>query len=816
MLTVLAAVPAAAHAQHSKLSLESTGPAAGNGAHPADVVGAADAGQRVFLATTEQLSWEDTDSSLDLYSRAGGATTLQSTGTAGGNGAYAANYGAARDNGTRVVFQTDERLVSSDTDASLDVYTRDGNTTTLVSSGAGSGSNGAFDALFAAASTDGEHVFFTTRGSLTGSDTDTAQDIYERSGAGTSLVSTGPAGGNGPSGAQLVGISDDGTKVFFHTAESLVAADTDSVQDLYQRAAGVTTLLSTGPAGGNEALVATYDASVPDGSKVFFHTRESLLGSDTDSGADIYERSNGTTMIHSLGPNSGNSGAAAEFQGISQDGSALFFETAERLIASPVDRDSQNDVYQKAGGTVTMVSPGGNDNFATPAYFAGASADGGRVFFRSEEALVSGDTDKYQDIYEFSGGGLTRLSLGPSGGNGPMHAFFRGASQDGTRVFFETYESLETPDTDANVDVYERHSGTTDNLSGGTGAGNGSFDARLRAVSADGQRVFFRTAESLLAGDTDGFADIYSANVPGTVHLVQDSIPNDGQDFSFTAGGGLTPASFQLDDDSDGTLSNTRTFGDLAQGSGYSVTQTVPIGWLKISAVCSDGSPADDIDLAAGETVTCTFVNQRAYPRPMAASPLNISLVPAYARCFTGNMTHGPALLSPSCGPPVQSSSHLTAGTPDANGAPASMSGRARFITVVGDPDTPADEADVNIRFDVTDVRRRPSLGDYTGQLQGAVTLRITDRRNGAAQNEVGTVSDLPLNVTVPCVGTTGMIGSTCSTTTSANAVLPGMVAESKRTLWQVSDVSVFDGGPDGQVSTLDNTLFLKQGVFVP
>ncbi len=808
-------MPAAAYAQHSKLSLESTGPAGGNGAHAADVVGAADAGQRVFLATTEQLRPEDTDSSLDLYSRGSGATTLQSTGVSGGNGAYAANYGAARDGGDRVVFQTDERLVSADTDASLDVYTREGSTTTLVSSGAGSGSNGAFDALFAAASADGAHIFFTTRGSLAGSDTDSAQDVYQRAAGVTTLVSTGPAGGNGPSGAQLVGISDDGTNAFFHTAESLVAADTDSVQDVYQRAGGVTTLLSTGPAGGNAAHVATYDASVPDGSKVFFHTRESLVGSDTDSGADIYERSSGTTTIHSLGPDGGNSGAAAEFQGMSQDGSKVFLETAERLIASPVDRDSQNDVYQ-AGGTVTMVSPGGNDNFATPAYFAGASADGSRVFFRSEEALVSGDTDKYQDIYEFSGGGLTRLSLGPNGGNGPMHAFFRGASQDGTRVFFETYESLETPDTDANVDVYERHSGTTDNLSGGTGAGNGAFDARLRAVSADGQRVFFRTAESLLAADTDSFADVYSANVPGTVHVVQDSIPNDGQDFGFTAGAGLTPASFQLDDDSDATLSNTRTFGDLAQGSGYSVTQTVPIGWTQISAGCSDGSPADDIDLAAGETVTCTFVNQRAYARPKGASPLNISLVPAYARCFTGNMTHGPPLLSPSCGPPVQSSSHLTAGTPDANGAPASMNGRARFITVVGDPDTPADEADVNIRFDVTDVRRRPSLSDYTGQLRGTVTLRITDRRNGPAQNQVATVSDLPLNVTVPCAGTTGTIGSTCSTTTSANAVLPGMVTEGKRTLWDVGDVSVFDGGPDGQASTLDNTLFLKQGVFVP
>ena len=50
--------------------------------------------------------------------------------------------------------------------------------------------------------------------------------------------------------------------------------------------------------------------------------------------------------------------------------------------------------------------------------------------------------------------------------------------------------------------------------------------------------------------------------------VVEDAVPNDAQDFSFTTGGGLSPASFSLDDDSDGTLSNTRTFADLVPGSG--------------------------------------------------------------------------------------------------------------------------------------------------------------------------------------------------------------------------------------------------------
>ena len=97
----------------------------------------------------------------------------------------------------------------------------------------------------------------------------------------------------------------------------------------------------------------------------------------------------------------------------------------------------------------------------------------------------------------------------------------------------------------------------------------------------------------------------------GRIVAVKDATPNDPQDFSFTAGGGLSPASFSLDDDADGTLSNTRTFTDLAPGSGYSLSETVPSGWDQTGATCDDGSPVSNIDVAAGETVTCTFTNRK-------------------------------------------------------------------------------------------------------------------------------------------------------------------------------------------------------------
>ena len=56
-------------------------------------------------------------------------------------------------------------------------------------------------------------------------------------------------------------------------------------------------------------------------------------------------------------------------------------------------------------------------------------------------------------------------------------------------------------------------------------------------------------------------------------------MPNDPQDFAFTAGGGLSPASFSLDDDANATLSNTQTFTNVVPGCGYSLAETVPSGW---------------------------------------------------------------------------------------------------------------------------------------------------------------------------------------------------------------------------------------------
>src|ERR671925_419284 len=73
--------------------------------------------------------------------------------------------------------------------------------------------------------------------------------------------------------------------------------------------------------------------------------------------------------------------------------------------------------------------------------------------------------------------------------------------------------------------------------------------------------------------------------------------------FSFTAAGGLSPSSFSLKN------GQQQTFSNVVPGSGYSVAETVPTGWNLTSSTCDDGSPVSNIDVGAGETVTCTFTN---------------------------------------------------------------------------------------------------------------------------------------------------------------------------------------------------------------
>src|SRR4051812_29701024 len=101
------------------------------------------------------------------------------------------------------------------------------------------------------------------------------------------VVSLGAINGNGAKAAVHNGNSSDGTKVWFTTEEQLVAGDTDTLGDIYERAGGVTTQISVGPNGYNGQYAAGWKGASEDGNHVFIQTNEPLVASDTDGSCGI-------------------------------------------------------------------------------------------------------------------------------------------------------------------------------------------------------------------------------------------------------------------------------------------------------------------------------------------------------------------------------------------------------------------------------------------------------------------------------------------------------------------------------------------------
>jgi len=514
-LAALFALGAAAPtgASHSVLERLSLSPSsAGNSPDPAAFASASTDGSLAFFDTRQSLDPADTDTAIDLYAREGSATTLVSTGPDGGNDSlYDALYAGNSEDGLRVFIHTREALVAADTDANrYDVYRRLGTTTTLISTGPAT-TNAGVDAFLRGLSADGKRVFFETTEKLLASDTDATTDVYAREGTTTTWISTATGAGNAAQHARFRAASADGATVFFDTAEKMLGADTDAVFDIYERTGSTTTQASSGTTGGNGAFTATFDAATADGSRVFFHTAESLVSGDSDGYFDVYEHSGGATTKLS----NGNASAHADFAGASQDGSVLVYQTPESLDAA--DTDTALDAYQRVGATTTLLSdgPSGTDpnTDATP---VAMSDDGTRVFFDTTEAITPAtDTDAKFDLYERLGATTTHLSTGPAGGNGPHDAFLDSISSDGKRVFFETNESLIGTDTDSTFDVYERQASVLTHISKGSTGGNGNFIASFAGISQDGLSVFLHSNEQLEAGDTDAAQDVYKVTLAG-------------------------------------------------------------------------------------------------------------------------------------------------------------------------------------------------------------------------------------------------------------------------------------------------------------
>ncbi len=459
---------------------------------------------------------------LSLTTGGRAAHNLTSWVSQGGNDDFDVDSVSIATDGSRVLFATDEGLDAADVDGMEDVYQRAGGVTTLLSPG-----NEPLDAVRRGESADLRHVVFETNEALLEADEDNQTDLYEVFDGALTLVSTGPDDDGSQPIYSYTGISPDGSRIYFTTAQQLRAdQDTDSNKaDLYMRSGGTVTLLSRQLAAGTAQNVS--DAVMASGgTAVFFTTTERVVDADTDGAVDIYRSTGGDPELVSA---PGSTPDLATLAGSTPDGTHAYLTSTQAIDAG--DTDGLIDIYESFAGTITLLTPSTITPWADrDMVFHAASADGSRVVFNTKQDLVSGDNDDNgvdagRDLYVRSGGVTTILTDStPTGEDGDgllADANFHHLSADGSRVVFSAGEQLVDDDTDAVFDLYTNTNGVIEWVSPGEdGAGNGASTAFFSGANADGTRIFFGTSEALVSADGDGGKlDLYLRS-GGTTELI--------------------------------------------------------------------------------------------------------------------------------------------------------------------------------------------------------------------------------------------------------------------------------------------------------
>ena len=265
----------------------------------------ADGNVIAFATRAKNLSSEDSDGNLntDVFVRVVStdhtelvSRTFTDAGITGSQGA--GFYTSISADGRYVAFDTEaENVTAEDADSVSDVVVRDrvAGTTTLVSRATGAaGAPGAYHSYWPQLSADGSRVAFASyAGNLRGDPAPTRLDVYVRDLAAgtTTLVSraNGAAGapGNADSGGQPgLAISDDGTKVVFHSQATNLAPATRgsfAIQSFLRNLAANTTQAVAGGAASSQWPVISGD-----GTHVAFLTATGLVSGDTDGQLDVY------------------------------------------------------------------------------------------------------------------------------------------------------------------------------------------------------------------------------------------------------------------------------------------------------------------------------------------------------------------------------------------------------------------------------------------------------------------------------------------------------------------------------------------------
>jgi len=352
-----------------------------------------------------------------------------------------------------------------------------------------------------AVSADGSRVYFTANGKLflrvnadkAASALEGEECVAQTALACTVQIDKSQVGGAGGGGNFLWASSDGGRVFFTDTPEAELTEDTtaESGANLYMYEVGSGKLTDLTPVvAGKEAGVQGVSGVSEDGSYVYFVADGALAAGATSgqcAGSDFTAEEKSEGAIHTCSLYVWHSGAGLEYVApvetapkgaegrphdwgsttieltllsarVSPNGEYLAFnsvrpltsfDNSDRVTGEP---DREIYLYDAAKGEVRCVScgasaPTGPSELSQPentqvqlgpVYMNRNVLDSGQVFFDTPNALVESDRNRASDVYEYDEGAVRLISTGLS----PVGSFFVDASANGQDVFFTSAENL--------------------------------------------------------------------------------------------------------------------------------------------------------------------------------------------------------------------------------------------------------------------------------------------------------------------------------------------------------------------------------------
>ena len=301
------------------------------------------------------------------------------------------------------------------------------------------------DVIFAGVAEGGNRIFYVQEGKLLRFDAVTQEVTPFSTGAvtpvnvspdgsaayfvSTQALTTGgnPNGEKAKAGQQNLYLSREGDLSFVGRITERDVVGTSGATEMVD-GLGLWTAAFDYKLGVTGRLALDPSRSTPDGSVLIFQSRAPLTGFDADGHPQVfrYDSVNGELQCLSCNPAAEVATGDATLQSYQRGSFALFYPTA---------------------------------------WIENLRSDGRRVFFQSTEALVPGDTDGLQDIYEWEDQGVGSCNL-PEGcvylissGHSIRDDYLWAVSASGDDVFILTSDLLLPADADATVSIYDARVG---------------------------------------------------------------------------------------------------------------------------------------------------------------------------------------------------------------------------------------------------------------------------------------------------------------------------------------------------------------------